>query len=320
MVTRTLYDNVRKYIPRMEWEEYRETVEDIVRLKKERNAVILAHNYQTPEIFHGVADFKGDSLALAIEASKTTADVIVQAGVFFMAETSKIMSPHKTVLIPDRLAGCSLAESITAADVLRLREAFPGVPIVTYVNTSAEVKAVSDVCCTSSNALKIVESLPGDTVLMIPDKFLAQNTQKHTKKKILTWEGSCEVHERFTGEQILAWKAADPTLVVIAHPECPLDVTAVSDFVGSTSAMIRHIETNRPPKVMLITECSMASNLAISFPDVQFSQPCNLCPHMNRITLQKIKDSLTFMKEEVIVDPTIILQARKALDRMVEMS
>ena len=317
--TAHLYERVKDHIPLIEWPVYAPYVAAINRLKKERNAVVLAHNYQTPEIYHCVADFVGDSLALAREAAKVDAEIIIQAGVHFMAETSKLLSPDKTVLIPDMKAGCSLAESITGADVRLLRERYPGVPIVTYVNTSAEVKAESDICCTSANAVQVCESFGVDTVLCIPDEFLAQNVAAKTDVKILTWKGHCEVHERFTAEELLAYKEADPTIQIIAHPECPPEVVKVADFAGSTSGMINYVKDNRPPKVMLVTECSMAANIESEVPDVQFVKPCNLCPHMKRITLPAILDSLCEMKEEVTVEPELAARARRAVERMVEL-
>lgn len=283
-----LYEKVKNVIPSVEWPFFAPYIHAINRLKKERNAVVLAHNYQTPEIFHGVADIAGDSLQLAKEAAKVDADVIVQCGVHFMAETSKLLNPHKTVLIPDVKAGCSLADSITGADVRLLRETYPGVPIVTYVNTSADVKAESDICCTSSNALKIVESFGVDRVLCIPDEFLAKNIAKQTKVKVLTWKGHCEVHERFTAEELRQYRRDDPNVVIIAHPECPPDVVAEADFSGSTSGMINWVKENQPKRVVMVTECSMSDNVAVENPNVEFVRPCNLCPHMKRITLPKI--------------------------------
>ncbi|GAB1581475.1 quinolinate synthase NadA [Phyllobacterium phragmitis] len=317
--TEHLYERVAHHIPRIEWPVYAPYVAAINRLKKERGAVILAHNYQTPEIFHCVADIVGDSLQLAREATKVDAGIIVQCGVHFMAETSKLLNPEKTVLIPDMKAGCSLAESISGADVRLLRETYPGVPIVTYVNTSAEVKAESDICCTSANAVEVVESFGVDRVLCIPDEFLAQNVAAQTKVKVLTWKGHCEVHERFTAEELMAYKEADPSIQIIAHPECPPEVVAVSDFAGSTSGMIDYVRKNRPPKVLLVTECSMASNIESEVPDVQFIKPCNLCPHMKRITLPKILESLVFMREEIHVDPAVAERARMAVERMVNL-
>ncbi len=318
--TAPLYERVRHHIPEIEWPVHAPYVHAINRIKKERNAVILAHNYQTPEIFHCVADFAGDSLQLAREAEKVDAEIIVQCGVHFMAETSKLLSPTKTVLIPDMKAGCSLAESITGEDVRLLREANPGVPIVTYVNTSADVKAESDICCTSSNAVRVVESFESDTVYLIPDEFLAQNVARQTSKKILTWKGHCEVHERFTAEELLAYKEADPAIQIIAHPECPPSVVDIADFSGSTSSMIDYAKGRKPgAKVLLVTECSMASNIEQEAKGVEFIKPCNLCPHMKRITLPKILESLVYMREEVLVDPVMAEKARHAVERMVNL-
>jgi quinolinate synthase len=317
--TAHLYEKVKDHIPKIEWPVYAPYIAAINRLKKERNAVILAHNYQTPEIYHCVADIVGDSLQLAKEATKVDAEVIIQCGVHFMAETSKLLNPDKTVLIPDMKAGCSLAESITGADVRLLRERYPGVPVVTYVNTSAEVKAETDICCTSSNAVQVVESFGVDTVLCIPDEYLAQNVAAQTKVKILTWKGHCEVHERFTAAELLAYKEADPEIEIVAHPECPREVVEVADYTGSTSGMINYVKDQKPPKVLLVTECSMASNIESEVPEVQFVKPCNLCPHMKRITLPKILDSICEMKEEILVDPAIADRARLAVERMVNL-
>ncbi len=317
--TAPLYERVKDHIPAIEWPVFAPYIHAINRLKKERGAVILAHNYQTPEIFHCVSDIVGDSLQLAREAGSVDAEIIVQCGVHFMAETSKLLNPHKTVLIPDSRAGCSLSESITGADVRRLKAANPGVPVVTYVNTSADVKAETDICCTSSNALAIVESLKEDTVFCIPDEYLAMNIAKQTSKKILTWKGHCEVHERFTAEELLAYKEADPSIQIIGHPECHPDVIDVCDYSGSTAGMINYVKDNRPPKVLLVTECSMASNIEAEAPGVEFVKPCNLCPHMKRITLPKILDTLVFMREEVTVDPAIADRARLAVERMVNL-
>jgi quinolinate synthase len=317
--TEHLYQKVKDHIPRIEWPVYAPYISAINRLKKERNAVILAHNYQTPEIYHCVADIVGDSLQLAKEATKVDAEIIIQCGVHFMAETSKLLNPDKTVLIPDMKAGCSLAESITGADVRLLRERYPGVPVVTYVNTSAEVKAETDICCTSSNAVQVVESFGVDKVLCIPDEYLALNVAAQTKVKILTWTGHCEVHERFTAEELLAYKEADPQIEIVAHPECPREVVEIADYTGSTSGMINYVKDRKPPKVLLVTECSMASNIESEVPEVQFVKPCNLCPHMKRITLPKILDSLCEMKEEILVDPAIADRARLAVERMVNL-
>ncbi len=318
--TAPLYARVASVVPEIEWPAFAPYVDAINRLKKQRDAVVLAHNYMTPEIFHCVADFVGDSLALAREAAKTDAKVIVQAGVHFMAETSKILSPEKIVLIPDMRAGCSLAASITGADVRLLKQKYPGLPVVTYVNTSAEVKAESDVCCTSSNAKDVVEDSARefgvDTVIMIPDKYLARNVANQTGVKVITWEGACEVHERFTANDIRAYRQANPGVIVLSHPECPPEVVAASDFAGSTAAMINYVGDKRPKKVVMVTECSMSDNVAVEYPDVEFVRPCNLCPHMKRITLPKILHALETMTTEVLVDPAIAVRARAAVERM----
>jgi quinolinate synthase len=317
---RGLYDKVAKVVPEIEWPTYAPYVLAINALKREKNAVILAHNYMTPEIFHCVADYVGDSLQLARQAAKTDAKIIVQAGVHFMAETSKILSPDKTVLIPDPEAGCSLASSITGADVRLLKRKYPGLPVVTYVNTSAEVKAESDVCCTSSNAAAVVEDIARergvDTVVMIPDEYLAKNVAKQTSVKIVAWKGHCEVHERFTPADIRGFREAHPGVVVLAHPECPPEVIAEADFAGSTSGMISYIGKHRPRRVVLVTECSMSDNVAVENPGIEFVRPCNLCPHMKRITLPKILHSLESMSVEVTVDPAVAARARASVERM----
>ncbi len=318
--TAHLYERVSSVIPPVEWPAFAPYIKAINDLKRKRNAVILAHNYMTPEIFHCVADFIGDSLQLAKEAASADADVIVQCGVHFMAETSKILNPGKTVLIPDSRAGCSLAASITGADVRGLRAAYPGVPIVTYVNTSAEVKAESDICCTSSNAVKIVESLGTKRVIMIPDEYLAKYVATQTDVEIIAWHGHCEVHERFTGVELGGFREAHPGLKIVAHPECAPDVIKEADFTGSTSGMIKWVKDNRPSKVLLVTECSMSHNVQAETPGVQFIRPCNFCPHMKRITLPKILDALVHMQEEVIVDPLVAERARKAVERMINLT
>jgi quinolinate synthase len=305
--TAHLYARVQKVVPA------------IIALKTERNAVILAHNYQTPEIYNCVADFVGDSLQLAREASKVDADIIVQCGVHFMAETAKILSPDKTVLIPDRRAGCSLAASITGADVRLLREKFPGVPVVAYVNTSADVKAEVDICCTSSNALEVVESLGADRVIFLPDQYLASYVASQTSVKIIAWKGACEVHERFTAQELRNYRAGDAALQIIAHPECPPDVLAEADYTGSTAGMIDWVRKHRPSRVIMVTECSMADNVQAELPDIEFVRPCNLCPHMKRITLPKILDSLVYLKEEVVIDAAIAERARRSVERMVNL-
>jgi quinolinate synthase len=314
--TAPLYDRVKKFIPPIEWPVFADDIDAIMALKRQRNAVILAHNYQTPEIFHCVADITGDSLALAREAMTVDADVIVLAGVHFMAETAKLLNPSKTVLIPDLRAGCSLAESITPEDIRLLRQRYPGVPVVTYVNTSAAVKAESDICCTSGNALKVVESLGVDTVLMLPDEYLAQNIAKQTKVKIITWAGHCEVHERFTPNDIRQVRLSHPGIVVLAHPECPPDVVAEADYAGSTADMAAYVGRHKPARVVLVTECSMADNISVHHPEVEFIKPCNLCPHMKRISLGNIRHALQTMTHEVTIDPAIADRARLAVERM----
>src|SRR5260370_4742045 len=301
-----------------EWQGFADDIDAIIALKKSRNAVILAHNYQTPEIFHCVADIVGDSLALAREAMHVEADVIVLAGVHFMAETAKLLNPSKTVLIPDRGAGCSLADSITPEDVRLLRQSYPGVPIVTYVNTSAAVKAESDICCTSGNARAVIESLGVERVIMLPDEYLARNIAAETKVKVITWTGHCEVHERFSAEEVRQLRENHPGIVVLAHPECPPEVLAEADFAGSTAAISSYVAKQRPPRVVLLTECSMSDNIAIQYPDLEFIRPCNLCPHMKRITLGNIRHALETMQHPVTLDGGIAARARLAVERMLE--
>ena len=315
-----LYERVRTVIPDIEWPFHAPHIAAINELKKEKNAVILAHNYQTPEIYHCVADITGDSLALAQRAADTDAEVIVLAGVHFMAETAKLLNPDKTVLIPDLAAGCSLAESITAADVRKLREQYPGIPVVTYVNTSAEVKAECDICCTSGNALSIVESLGSDRVIFLPDEYLAAYIAEQTDIEIITWDGHCEVHERFTADELESFRANHDDLTIIAHPECPPDVLATSDFVGSTAQMQDYVVNERPSKVLMVTECSMSDNVSAGIDDVEFIRPCNLCPHMKRITLAKIRSSLETLSPVVEIDPSIAGRARAAVERMLDVS
>jgi quinolinate synthase len=318
--TAALYERVKTVIPAIEWPVFAPYIDAINRLKQARNAVILAHNYQTPEIFHGVADITGDSLALAREAAKVDADILLLCGVQFMAETAKLMNPGKTVLIPDLEAGCSLAASITGADVRLLKQRYPGVPVVCYVNSSAEVKAESDICCTSANAVQIVESFGAPRVIMLPDEYLAKNTAAMTSVEIVAWHGKCEVHERFSADDIRAYRAATPGIVVLAHPECPPEVVAAADFTGSTAAMVDYVGRNRPARVVLVTECSMSDNVAAAHPDIEFVRPCNLCPHMKRITLPKILDALENQRHEVTVDPAIAARARRAVERMIQAS
>jgi quinolinate synthase len=323
VATRPIWQKVSGHVTPLEWRLQAPLIDEINRLKREKNAVILAHNYMTPEIFHGVGDFVGDSLGLAREAARSDAAIIVQAGVHFMAETSKVLCPEKTVLIPDLLAGCSLAASITAADVRLIRQRFPGLPVVTYVNTSADVKAETDVCCTSANAVQVVEAIAAefgvDRVILLPDEFLARNVARQTDIGIIAWQGRCEVHERFTAEDIAEMRQAWPDALVLAHPECPTDVLEASDFAGSTAAMSDFVVKNRPARVVLITECSMADNVACDAPETEFVRPCNLCPHMKRITLENILESLQFDRFEVTVAEDIAVRARAAVLRMIDL-
>jgi quinolinate synthase len=315
--TARIYERVKTVIPDVEWPVHAPYVEAINELKRTRNAVILAHNYQTPEIFHCVADITGDSLALARKAVETDADVIVLAGVHFMAETAKLLNPDKIVLIPDERAGCSLADSITAADIRALREKHPGVPVVTYVNTSAEVKAESDICCTSGNAVEVVESLGVDEVIFLPDEYLANYVAQQTDVRIISWQGHCEVHERFSGAELEQYRKDYDELTIIAHPECPPDVLDAADFVGSTAQMQAFVQQQRPRRALLVTECSMSDNVAAGMSDVEFIRPCNLCPHMKRITLENIYDALDTLMPHVEIDPAVAGKARRAVERMI---
>ncbi|HEY2177005.1 MAG TPA: quinolinate synthase NadA [Caulobacteraceae bacterium] len=321
--TGTLWEKIRGQVTPIEWRLQAPLIDEINRLKKAKNAVILAHNYMTPEIFHGVGDFVGDSLGLAREAARSKAAIIVQAGVHFMAETSKVLCPDKTVLIPDLRAGCSLAASITGADVRLIRQRFPGLPIVTYVNTTAEVKAETDICCTSANAVQVVEAIAAefgtDRVILLPDEYLARNVARQTPIKILSWRGRCEVHERFTGEDIAEMREAWPDAEILAHPECPTEVLEAADFAGSTAAMSDYVTRRKPRRVILITECSMADNVAAEAPDTEFVRPCNLCPHMKRISLENILESLRLERFEVTVAPAIAERARAAVQRMIDL-
>jgi len=321
--TATSWEKVKRHVTPLEWRLQAPLIAEINRLKKAKDAVILAHNYMTPEIFHGVGDYVGDSLGLAKEAAKSNARIIVQAGVHFMAETSKILSPDKTVLIPDLRAGCSLAASITGADVRLIKQRYPGLPVVTYVNTTADVKAETDICCTSANAVQVVEEAARlwgvDRVILIPDEFLARNVARQTDIGIIAWQGRCEVHERFTAADVLEIRAAYPGAEILAHPECPAEVLEVSDFAGSTAAMNDYVIQRKPKQVVLITECSMADNVAADAPETEFVRPCNLCPHMKRITLENIYETLVEGRYEVAVDPAVAERARLAVQRMIDL-
>jgi quinolinate synthase len=314
------YEKVRGVIPEIEWQIHAPYIAAIQRWKAKRGAVILAHNYQTPEIYHGVADLTGDSLALARQAARTTADVIVMCGVHFMAETAKLLSPQKTVLIPDLEAGCSLATSITADDVRQLKQAHPGVPVVAYVNTSVAVKAESDVCCTSANALQVVEALGAERVILLPDGYLASWVASQTEVEIIGWQGRCEVHERFSAREIEEYRDLHPGIRVIAHPECPPDVLAVADYVGSTTQMTDYLVATKPAQAVLITECSMSDNLAAEFPEIDFVRPCNLCPHMKRISLDKILTALREVRFQVEIPVDVLTRARRSVERMLSLS
>ena len=316
--TAPIYRKISKVLPEVEWPTFAPYIYRINQIKKEKNAVILAHNYQTPEIYHGVSDFSADSLALAIEAAKTKADIIIMCGVHFMAETAKLMSPEKKVFLPDMTAGCSLAASITGKDVRNLKKKYPGVPVVSYVNTSADVKAETDVCCTSANALKIVKSLGVKKVIFLPDDYLAKYVASQTDVEIISWKGTCEVHEQFNDQEINEIRKSNPGIKIIAHPECPPDVIKASDFAGSTSGMIKYVKDNQPEKVMMVTECSMSDNVQVDNPNVEFIRPCNLCPHMKKITLPKVLECLENETNEIILDQDTIEKARKSVERMAE--
>ena len=316
--TAPIYRKISKVLPEVEWPTFAPYIYRINQLKKEKNAVILAHNYQTPEIYHGVSDFSADSLALAVEAAKTKADIIIMCGVHFMAETAKLMSPEKKVFIPDMTAGCSLAASITGEDVRNLKKKYPGVPVVSYVNTSADVKAETDVCCTSANALKIVKSLGVKKVIFLPDDYLAKYVASQTDVEIISWKGTCEVHEQFNDQEINEIRKSNPGIKIIAHPECPPDVIKASDFAGSTSGMIKYVKDNQPKKVMMVTECSMSDNVQVDNPNVEFIRPCNLCPHMKKITLPKVLECLENETNEIVLDQETIEKARKSVERMAE--
>jgi quinolinate synthase len=316
--TRPIYERVRSVIPDVEWPIHAPWIARINELKKVRNATVVVHNYQTPEIYYGVADYTGDSLGMARFGADTDADVILVSGVRFMAETAKILSPDKTVLLPDMKAGCSLAASITGEDVRKLRQQYPGVPVVTYVNAYADVRAEADICCTSANAVQVVESLGSDRVIFLPDGYLGRYVASKTDVEIILWEGACEVHERFTAEELRGYRRDYPGIHIVAHPECPPDVLDEADFVGSTSGMIRHVGETKPENVVMITECSMSDNVAVEYPDVNFVRPCNLCPHMKRMTLPKIYYALKNLEPQIEVDPDIAAGARRSLERMLE--
>ncbi|MEM1106866.1 MAG: quinolinate synthase NadA [Pseudomonadota bacterium] len=321
--TDALYPLVRDFVTPMEWPALAPLVHAINTLKHERDAVILAHNYMTADIFQLVGDFRGDSLQLAREAAATEASVIVQGGVHFMAETSKILAPEKTVLIPDMRAGCSLASSITGEDVRLIKARYPDYPVVTYVNTTADVKAECHITCTSSNAAQVVEAIAAewdtDTVILVPDQYLAKNVAAQTGIRIMTWPGACEVHELFSAEDVVQLREAHPGVVILAHPECPPDVLEEADFAGSTAALANYVGEHKPARVVLLTECSMSDNVAAENPEVNFVRPCNLCPHMKRITLENIYDCLVHMRHEVVMEEDVRVRAKAAIDAMLDL-
>ena len=342
---RALYEQMksqlRDVVPDAELAYRAEIAVEINALKKQRNAVILGHNYMEPVLFYSVPDFKGDSLELSRKAAQSEKDVIVFCGVRFMAETAKILNPTRTVLLPALKAGCSLAASITAEDVRNLKKAFPGVPVVSYVNTYADVKAESDICCTSSNAVAVVESLNAETVIFLPDQYLAANVAKESGKHIIFptltpqglaagatslldvqligWHGRCEVHEKFTVDDIRTVRAQFPDVVILAHPECSPEVVAAADFSGSTNAMVRYVRETKAPHYLLLTECSMGDNIAASNPDKEMLRLCMVrCPHMNTITMEETRDALKFMRYEIEIPEEIRKRAFQAVDRMIK--
>ena len=315
--TSELYNKIHLSIPQIEWPTIAPYIYEINKLKKEKGVTILAHNYQAPEIFYRVADIVGDSLGLAIDGSKVKTDKILMCGVHFMAETAKIMSPEKKILLPDLSAGCSLAESITASDIRKLKKENPGVPVVTYVNTSAAVKAETDICCTSANAVKIVESLNVKKVIFLPDEYLAKYVASKTKVEIISWKGKCEVHERFTDHEIFELRKKYPDLKVVSHPECPPEVINASDYTGSTGSMINYVKNTKAKDIFLVTECSMSDNVQIENPNINFIKPCNLCPHMKKITLKSILKSLKEENYLIEIDDETISRAKGAIEKMI---
>ena len=336
-----MYDKMKeklaRVVPEFELRHKAEIAEQILIWKEKRNAVILAHNYMEPALYYSVPDFTGDSLELSRKAAETDAEVIVFCGVRFMAETAKILSPDKIVLLPASKAGCSLAASITAEDVRKLKKQFPGVPVVTYVNCYADVKAETDICCTSSNAAQVIESLDSDRVIFLPDEYLARNVAIETGRKIIFptstpkatydeldyhfigWHGKCEVHERFTVEDIENARAQFPDVIVLSHPECPPDVVAASDFSGSTTAMVNYVQSHAAGQYLLLTECSMGDNIAAENPDKEMVRICSIrCPHMNTITMEDTLAALKKMQYVIDIPEEIRVRAYRAVKRMIE--
>ncbi len=342
--TTSIYEKLKakldRVVPDFELRHKAEIAEEILRLKEERNAVILAHNYMEPALFYSVPDYVGDSLELSRKAAAAEQDVIVFCGVRFMAETAKILSPDKTVLLPAERAGCSLAASITAEDVRKLKAQFPGVPVVTYVNTYADVKAECDICCTSSNAAAVVESLGTDTVIFLPDEYLAKNTAKETGKHIIFptrmppeqfdasldyqlvgWHGRCEVHEQFTVEDIENARRQFPDVLVLAHPECSPEVVEASDYSGSTTAMVQYVKQHKADKYLILTECAMGDNIAAENPDKEMLRMCSIrCPHMNEITLEDTRDALLHNRYVIDVPEDVRERAFRSVKRMIEIN
>lgn len=313
-------ERLSETMPDFEWRLRLPLIERIIGLKKEKNVVVLAHNYQVPEIFHGIADVTGDSLALAQESAKRDeADAILFCGVHFMGETAKLFNPDKPVLIADLAAGCSLAESITGAQLRALKAQHPGAPVVSYVNSSAEVKAESDICCTSGNAVAVVESLGADKVIFVPDGYLASYVARQTDVELVSWAGTCMVHEEFTVAQVEAYRSQYPGLKVLAHPECSPEVQTAADLVGSTAQMSHFVAAQpRGARIALITECSMSDNLALAHHEVELVRPCSMCPHMKKITLEKIITCLETFQPQIHVPAEVAGRARRAVERMLE--
>ncbi len=314
----TLKAKLSDIVPDVELRYKAELAVEINRLKVEKNAVILGHNYMEPALYHSIPDFVGDSLELSRKAAQTDKDIIIFCGVKFMAETAKILNPNKTVLLPAKEAGCSLAASITAEDVRALKRQYPGVPVITYVNTYADVKAESDICCTSGNAAAVVNSFNTDTVIFLPDEYLAKNVARETGKHLISWKGRCEVHEKFTVQDITDIREQFPDVAILAHPECSPEVTAASDFTGSTSAMIRYVQQTQAGRYLLLTECAMGDNVAAANPHKEMLRLCSVrCPHMNQITLEDTLKALQNIQYVIDVPEDIRLRAARAVERMI---
>lgn len=319
-VTARIYDRIKDRIPEIEWPVYAPLILQINRVKKEKDALILAHPFQSPQIYWGVADMTGDTLQLALAAQQARQSIVVQAGVRFMAETTKLLAPRKKVLLPDGRAGDALAASITPEDVIALRGQYPGVPVIAYISSSAATKAVSDICCTAANAVEIVNSLPGDRVIMLPDQHLARNTARRTSKKIIAWAGTDEVHGGFAAADIAQMRQSHPDTKIITHPEAHPDVIAAADFSGDLAAMVDYLRSSKPARAVLLTECSMSDNTAIELPEIEFMRGGSISSNMKRITLENILWSLHTMSEEVTISPELAKPARAAVQRMLDAS